>query len=50
MIHSATNLDAGRNRQPYSATPIAAMLMTATFALAALGGAALAGLQLLIGA
>jgi hypothetical protein len=48
MIHTAN--DTAHDGQSYSATPIAAILMTATFAIAALGGAALAGLQMLIGA
>ncbi len=46
MIHSAP----APNGQADSATPIAAALMAATFALAALGGAAFAGLRSLIGA
>ena len=50
MIHSAPDFDAALDGQRHNATPIAAMLLTATFVVAALGGAALAGLQLLIGA
>jgi hypothetical protein len=50
MIHFAPDLDSTPNEDPDSATPIVAALMAATFALAALGGAALAGLQSLIGA
>ena len=48
MIHSAPEFDSALDGRPYIATPIAAIMLTATFVVAALGGAALAGLQLLI--
>ena len=50
MIQSAPDYEPAPDGKRDSATPIVAVVMAATFALAALGGAALAGLQSLIGA
>ena len=50
MILAAPCSEGQNDRQADSRTSIAAAVMAATFAIAALGGAAIAGLQSLIGA
>lgn len=50
MIHAAPYAEPAEIDCSDSPTPVAAALMAATFALAALGGAAMASLQSLIGA